>query len=843
MNRDVSDLLGTLMRNQQNREARDGFSVAPKAFPLLGATPVSDEKGRYGIDLTKLRIIRHLDTFVRLLVNEVVEQCAFGIADVMVRHRVEPHLTPELAAAGLDWVVIYVRLDAAENLPFDHRNFGDRLRMIFRALQTEQWGGLLFPEWFGLSPGLSSGNPALLFPFHLHDADEKTGHYYMAEHSRPGRFLRITLEDAVASRLQLKHIAHRVVDLPPGRSFFADIFPTAEKIHQGILHDALGRRAEHIETPAHLPDFFAYLRREGLPRLQQIRFTWPTDDRQMVFLERTASPDALAESLSMLVKEILLLEDRDVLKMLDRGDMLDMSSGAYHIYFDVSRWGACLNVSFDEFRDTQSLDDYLSPMKALAAALADRPRAMEGVRLFIVHHATAEVLGLLKACADAGCDSLATFFVQYAGVVPDAYLETLMSLPPEAFRFYGLRKMETRAKLGGLYILARDLTPLAGLEDVDQALLDEEPDFLDAMRLASGHLFLKEVERARSDSRRMLLVEDGGYLAPLLNRFCLEGRSLKEVFARFRLSRPADEGDMAFAGWLSPVLMGSVEHTRNGYDYVKEVMDDFGRLQFPAVSIALSDLKRGPEAQACAVSILNATENILHRLGLLLARRTVVLLGSAGAIGGFLKKELRYRLAGGDLYGVDIAAGDFSGRDVREAKTLDDLGDDVLSCADLFIGVVGHSVLKREHLEHMMLHNRNKAIFFVSGSTKTVEFSDVQTYLQSLAETGEAKVGGASVTVDFKPLRDLQTGLLQGYEARLGFPENPSGDKTFYLLGELMPINFLYYGIPREIVDEVMAQLFTLSCGMVRREASAEKLPCRLLAVDRDIDACANPLR
>ena len=58
-----------------------------------------------------------------------------------------------------------------------------------------------------------------------------------------------------------------------------------------------------------------------------------------------------------------------------------------------------------------------------------------------------------------------------------------------------------------------------------------------------------------------------------------------------------------------------------------------------------------------------------------------------------------------------------------------------------------------------------------------------------------------------------------------------------------MPINFLYYGIPGEIVDEVMAQLFTVSCGLVQRQRSAaSKLPPRVMAIDRDIDADANPL-
>jgi hypothetical protein len=67
--------------------------------------------------------------------------------------------------------------------------------------------------------------------------------------------------------------------------------------------------------------------------------------------------------------------------MLAKGQTVEMISGAFHIYCDVSRWGACLNVSFDEIREKQDLADYLAPMKALEAALARRPRALAGVRL------------------------------------------------------------------------------------------------------------------------------------------------------------------------------------------------------------------------------------------------------------------------------------------------------------------------------------------------------------------------------------------------------------------------------------------------------------------------------
>ncbi|HPL67993.1 MAG TPA: hypothetical protein PLG94_15785 [Smithellaceae bacterium] len=844
MKSDVSDMLRKLIRTQEITDTEgEVVSEAPVELTTLGVPLIRKSNKHYVIDLTNTRVFRNLHTFVQMLTEEVIEQCGFGIADIMVRRKVDRGLTPELCAIGLDWIMIYVRLDAADSLPFDYRNFGNCMQVIFRALQTEKWGGILFPEFFGLKNQENDLNnpPALLFPFHLHDREEKNGNYFLVEYSRPGRFLRITIEDAAGSRLQLKRIPHRVVDQLVRPSYFADIYPTAEKIHQGMLHEAMNHRSEYQEDMTRLPDFFAHLQREGLPDLQKIHFTWPTDDRQMLFLENITA-GAATESLIMLVKEIQLLDDPHALNLLSKGYVVEMIAGSFHIYFDVSRYGACLNVSFDELRTALTMENYLSSMPALQGACEKRQGALHPVRIFLIHHITAEVIGLIQALEGAGCAAVSTFFVQYLGVVPESYLETLMSVPREKFQFYSLQKIETRQNLIGFYQLSRQFTPLAEMEDINKTLLAENLNFLGAMRLASGRLFLKEVVLARQNKEPLLLVEDGGYLAPLLNRFCLEMKTVGEVFDYFHLSLPDGDEKLFFSDWLAGTFLGSVEHTRNGYDYNNEVYQEFGRLQFPAVSIALSRLKRGPEAKECALSILNATENILNRLGMLFSRRTITLLGSSGAIGNFLKQELLHRVSGSHLFGVDIAAPENSSQNMTEVKTLDDLGKDAIIHTDMFIGVVGHSILRQKHLEEIMLYSRHRKIFFISGSTKTVEFADVQDYLQSLRDAVSPCVRGRAVQVEFNALRDLQTGILQGYEAAISFPEDPSKNKIMFLLGELMPINFLYYGISREIVDEVMAQLFTLSCGFVSRQRSEDKLPSALFAVDYEIDGEAGAI-
>ena len=844
--RNVQNLLRNLM---QDREAgREDSAACPDSQMMpttLGEPLVRRGDRLFVIDLTRIRIFRNLHTFVQLLADEVIEQCGFGVADVMVRRKVDPNLTPDFAAVGLDWIMVYARLDAAENLPFYHRHFGNCLQVVFRALQTEKWGGILFPEFFGLiRDGTKQPPPALLFPFHLKEKEGgEGGHYFLVEYSNPGRFLRITLEDAVSSRLQLKHIPHRVVDQNVASSFLPDVTRVAEQIHQGILRECMNNRIEYNENPDHQPDLFRHLRQEGLPHLQTLHFTWPTDDIRMILMEKRETPKASSEFSNVLAKEIQLLEDPLVLACLSRGNIVELISEPHHVYFDVSRFGACLNIGFDERRTVLNLKDYLVRMPVLSQAVEARRDAMRGVRLFLIHHATSEVIGLLDAFREAGCNTLTTFFVKYSGVVPETYLETLMSLSPDVFRFYGLQRLESQKKFTGTYAFSRRYSPLSGLEEIEKILFAGDCDFFGAMRLAAGHLFLQEILPARKRGEQVLLAEDGGYLAPILNRFCLENRTVGDVFDYFHVGTPSGEDRLPFKTWLDDVFLGGIEHTKNGYDYDSDVMREFGKLHFPVASIAVSDIKRGPEARECAVSILNAVENILHRLGMLLSRRKILILGSQGAIGGFLKEELRFRIRNGRLFGVDIAAGPGkTERDaVSEAPTIDDLGSDVLLDIDMVIGVIGRSVFLDRHMEAILLRGHQKTLLFASGSTKTVEFTDLENYLQSLRDQENPKIGGSPVRVSVTSFRDLQTGVPQGYQASVDFPDDPSKSKILYLLGELMPINFLYYGIPREVVDEVMAQLFTVSCGLAKRQRSADPLPAKLLAVDREIDADAVP--
>jgi hypothetical protein len=101
--------------------------------------------------------------------------------------------------------------------------------------------------------------------------------------------------------------------------------------------------------------------------------------------------------------------------------------------------------------------------------------------------------------------------------------------------------------------------------------------------------------------------------------------------------------------------------------------------------------------------------------------------------------------------------------------------------------------------------------------------------------------------VEGSELNDPQTGKLLGYVYRFTFKgdEMESGadvQKEVCFLGSLMPINFLYYGVPGEVMGPVLAQLLRCSIGLVDGVRSNRVIDRSIWAVDREIDVDGRPL-
>lgn len=58
---------------------------------------------------------------------------------------------------------------------------------------------------------------------------------------------------------------------------------------------------------------------------------------------------------------------------------------------------------------------------------------------------------------------------------------------------------------------------------------------------------------------------------------------------------------------------------------------------------------------------------------------------------------------------------------------------------------------------------------------------------------------------------------------------------TLHLLADLMPVNFLYYGVPSETMNHVMDELLQLTALLARKPADGKPFPPALLALDHEI--------
>lgn len=833
--KNISGILQGLMAEPEAPKQRDD---SPSFLTSLGIPLLKQEDGSHLIRLDDICVFRGITEFTGQLANQVLEESRAAGSDVLVRQVVSPEAMPEFAALGVGQVEVSVRSSIAHGLAESRGEFQRRLRLVFATLQSASWGGVLFPDRFGL-PTAADTPPALLFPFHLLPEPVAANYLMLIEFERAGRFLRLTVEDAGRTRLNLKHIPHRVVANLEERCNLPESDRIADLFRQSIQQHWRNQQTECLQPAEQQPALFAHLVTAGLEGLTQITFRWDLGELQGIL---DAGPNELA---SLLARLLILLEDREIIKTIAGGRPLVMLAGGHRLFLDLSRGGVVLNISFERPRKRAMMQTYLDRLPRLQAVIGRRPLHLDKVRVFLVHHSTAEVLGLIQALAVSRCAAVCTTFIRYKSLIPDEHLEALGTLPADRFRFHALQKIETRDSVGGGYVISDQFSPLPNLAPLMRRFRSLNLDYLAAMRLLTCHLFFREVQAARRNGEKLLIVEDGGYLSPLLQEDILRDRTLADSLTEAGITAETAGADWPSpqeragktADWVAPVLLGGIEHTRNGHDALAALERKYGRLAYPNGSIALSDIKNVEEARECAASVLNAVESIFCGRGLLLSHRHVAVIGASGHIGAFVMKQLAPRLSRGTCCGIDIVPGE------NVYASFAALPEERLLDLDLFIGFVGKSVLDTATIEKLMLRGRRTALFFVSGSTKTAEYEDLSAWLQHLYSQPSPKIGDVPVSLEIAPVKDPQTGLVQGNRVVINFAgaaELPR--KELYLLGDLMPLNFLYYGVPAEVIDQVMALLLRLSFSFIDKVMAGERLPDRLLGVDQQIDADANPL-
>jgi len=392
------------------------------------------------------------------------------------------------------------------------------------------------------------------------------------------------------------------------------------------------------------------------------------------------------------------------------------------------------------------------------------------------------------------------------------------------------------------FCLSDRYSPIDNFSGLQQQFHEGEFEFYHSMQRIGIHLFLRAM--LNGQNTRIVIAEDGGYLAPLVNRLVLEKYTAGEVFIKDGFTGETPDPILLskdFGEWIRPRFCGSVEHTRNGYDALMAVKNEFSCLAFPACSIAISRFKVNDESVEVAYSCLNAIENILGSLGFVLSNRNALVLGSLVAIGRHTMNILSGRFGTGRLTGVDIRHPKDQSFGWEQVDTPAAISEKAIRSVDLIFGLVGKSILDITFFEQLIMKTSRKSISLASGSTKQFEFSAFLDWTAMLLASENPVLSGFPLKVRSAPFEDPQSAALLRSVVSFELATD-SGIKTvdFYLLGNLMPVNFQYYGVARETMDTVMTEFVSLV--KIVSQAEDKGLPCDLLALDHTIDIEGNLL-
>ena len=831
-------------------EANEKEGSSRLLIPTSLELPLVREGDTLRIDLADLPIFFGLSILSRDIGEKIINRYHLDRIDIEVEKRVKLAETPELAALQVEYIKITGDYEVFDHILADRDAFIEDVTTVFGSLQMQRWRKHIYPD----DPDAVS--QALVFP---QERRLDTGDYpyrVILERLRSSKkqdkyFLRAIFEGLDRKRLDLASFPHIVVKNPEGRSFIAGATRISNMLCEQVRWQAkLGKRTywEARRTDSFI---FGRLADAGFGQLDEIQLSWAEN---YVEIFRAMETDQLS---AIFKKILLLMEDHTVRNLLEDGETIRVDFGDTHCHLDLSKLGRSFWVSFGHRRRSLDIDEYLHRMPPLEEVVATRAseQPLKGLNVLLIHHVTAEILGFIAALRKLGARNVFTLFVHYGESVPSDFLEALLDLDQDRFRCHSLNNVEDPLSVEGYFVLSPRFSGLEDLKDLDERLHRIRPGYMQAMVETATRLFLDMLLRTARDASKCLIIEDGGYLTPVLSQKVTAGGTLRALLEENEVPIPADSKDVAELGLadaLDKWVVGAVEHTKNGLDRLEAVLEEKGQLARPCFSIAVSNLKVTEEASEVAASILSAIESVLHAQGKVLSMRRAAVIGARGAIGGHLVSQLGSRCTQPDFspcLEVDLRAECLSAgkQPPAFAPRFQDLPRERLLAVDLVIGVTGQPAFLWEDVEMLLAEGRASSFYLVSGSTKTIEFENVSDRLEGLLKVRNPTVRGVPCRIEGDELIDPQTGRLLGQTYRFTFKGEHTEDgrevqKEICFLGNLMPINFLYYGVPGEVMGLVLSQLLRCSLGLVRGVAGGHVTGKSVWAVDRDIDVDGQPL-
>jgi hypothetical protein len=804
-----------------------------REIPTSLGYPLIEKDSYLEIDLTNLRIFTGLSVLARVLGDMIIDQVHNSIGDVSILYKINYNINPELMMMHIGHIQIYARSGVLDDILLFKDEFHDHLRSVFGTFQRPVWGSLIHPEFYGDGSKLNT-TKALIFPFHHVTENEDIDYQFVLERvenkRETGQFLfRLTIESIEEATLHLSSIPHTIVDDLKERVYLAGTTKLSESMGDKILTSMKKGLKQISEENLISNHVFEQLDKTGLGKIEQINFFWDASFT-LDYLGRQR-----IEMNSFLKKLFLCLEDHHICDLLKRKETISIVLGKHKVFIYLTRLSRILNLSINKEKNSLNLDAYLDRMPAMKQLSLNSSLSLKDTRVFLIHHITSEILATIQAFRNLEVDEQNIMFVKYGGVVPSAYLEVLLELSDRGFLTGGIAK-QTSDSGKDYFVLSGAYSDIPNYKYLYDYMNTKQWDFFEAMKFISGHFFLQFGIRAFKDNKKVVLVEDGGYLAPLWNQYISQNKSLSEVAQEFLVE--GDFSDKSFHQFLQEILIGTVEHTRNGYDRLQKVKQESG-LFFPAYTIALSNQKVVEESKEVAHSILSAIESVLHGQGLVLSRRKIAVLGSEGNIGKFLCDYLvggRLQDNNKEILRIDIK---YTPNSDSRFRYLSEVPREQLLDIELYLGVIGESILTDDWIEDIVLNSKKEKIFFASGSTKTLEFKHLSEWIKKVQVSGTIK--DKKVNCIMNRIFDPQSGIDQGgiFEIHSLDVKN-SWVKKLYLLGDLTPINFLFYGVPTEMMDSILKQLVQLTLVIKDRYHKGSLPIADIYALDHQIDEEGN---
>lgn len=794
--------------------------------------PLSKESNCWKIDLTNLRIFKGLSVLSRILGDMILDHVQNSIGDLAILYKLNPNVNPELVFMHISHIQIYARSGVLDNILLFRDDFHDHLRSVFGTFQRPAWGVQIHPEFYNLESNNTS--KPLIFPFHKVTENEEIDYQFILERVNNKRekglfILRLTIESIEEATLHLKNIPHLVVNDLKERFYFEGTSKLSESLSEKISN-SIKRGNSFIQeenlTQGHL---FEQIHKTPLKKIEQIKIFWDSKfANEFINLENFEKADYIK-------KLFLFLEDLNVCQILQENQTIQVEIKHTKIFVYLSRLGRTLNFGINQEKSVKPLEYYLKRMPILENFAFKNLDSLKRYRVFLIHHITAEILGTIQALRKLGISALSVIFVKYGSVVPDEYLEALLEEQVKNFFFTGISK-EKSSTGKEYYGISRMYSEIQNFQKLQHHLESKDSDFFTVMKFISGHFFLNFLQEAILQNEKVLLVEDGGYLAPLLNEAIALGKTVHEVFEEF-LVPTENLPNENIKDFLAKALIGTIEHTRNGYDRLKKIEQE-KFLSFPTFTIALSNEKVIEESKEVAHSILSAIESVLHGQGFVLSRRKFLILGANGNIGKFLCKYLENERLKETSYPILKVDKTFQTKE-NFYSSVSEIPKEKLYEIDFILGVIGHSVIHEETWEDLILNSKSSTIFVASGSTKTLEFSHLSNFLNSLEK--EKKLKGFQIEVSIQDIIDPQSRITQGKIATIHSRDNKFNlYKKLYLLADLTPINFLYYGVPTEMMDSILTQLLELTLAMKEKYSKSLLPSSGIFALDHQIDKYGN---